>query len=290
MKRIKLLSLPFTFLIALFVGFTACDTTSDTGFTDNSNTTIEVKLTDAPANYDAVNIDIQSVRLHKNADAEGDSTASNEEAEEDGWITILEEPMDVNLLDLTNGNDITLGSAELEPGEYSQLRFVLGDGNTVTVDGEVIPLTTPSAQQSGLKLQLDTEIEAGVTYTLLVDFDAARSIVKAGNSGKYILKPVLHAVNLAEAGSISGNVQPAVTDSTDVNTHVMAVTNDDTLSTITDENGDYMIMGLLPATYDVTFDPESNIDSLSYADTTVTGVEVIANEEAVIDTVFLNQQ
>src|SRR5699024_7044678 len=120
------------------------------------------------ANYDAVTIDIREVRLHRNADEEIDSAETDEEAEEEGWITILKEPLEVNLLDLTNGNDITLGSTELEPGTYSQLRFILGNNNTVTVDGDVLPLTTPSAQQSGLKLKLNTKIEAGATYTLLV--------------------------------------------------------------------------------------------------------------------------
>lgn len=277
MKHKKLLSLPSVFLIAFVVVFTACDMTDETGFTNNS--TIEVKLTDAPANYDAVNINIRDVLLHRDENAEPDST--DQEAEESEWITILDDPQDVDLLELTNGNNITLGSAEVEAGEYSQLRFILGENNTITIDGETIPLTTPSAQQSGLKLQIDTEIEAGTTYTLLVDFDAARSIVKAGNSDKYILKPVLHAVNLEEAGSITGNVQSAATDSTEFRTNVMAITNDDTLSTITDDDGDYMIMGLLPANYDVVFDPDSDMHS----DTTVTDVEVVANEEAVIDTI-----
>ena len=283
MENLKPLSLLVTFSIATLIGFTACD---ETTVNNGQSAQVEVKLTDAPANYDAVTIDIQEVRLHANEDEEIDSTETDEDAEENGWITILDEPLEVDLLDLTNGNNITLGSAELDPGKYSQLRFILGNNNTITVDGEVIPLTTPSAQQSGLKLKLDSEIEAGTTYTLLVDFDAARSIVKAGNSGKYLLKPVLHAVNLAEAGSISGNVQPSAADSAGFNTNVMAVTDGDTLSTITGDNGDFKIMGLLPTTYEVIFDADSDL----YADTTVTDVEVVANEETVIDSVSLNQQ
>lgn len=283
MEHIKSLSLLVTFAIATLIGFTACD---ETTVNNGRSAQVEVKLTDAPANYEAVTIDIQEVRLHADEDEEIDSTETDDDAEENGWITILDEPLEVNLLDLTNGNNITLGSAELEPGQYSQLRFILGDNNTITVDGEVIPLKTPSAQQSGLKLKLDTEIKAGTTYTLLVDFDAARSIVKAGNSGKYLLKPVLHAVNLAEAGSISGNVQPSAADSVGFNTNVMAIADGDTLSTITGENGNYKIMGLLPATYEVVFDADSDL----YADTTVAGVEVMANEETVVDSVSLNKK
>lgn len=274
LQKIQSLSTAAIFLVAASLIFTACDSTSE----DGSRSTFKVQLTDAPADYDAVNIDIQAVRLHKKEEAEMDSSDSGS-----GWITILEEPLEVDLLELTNGNEITLGAVELEPGHYSQLRFVLGENNTITVDGQTMPLTTPSAQQSGLKLQLDANVEAGETYTLLVDFDAARSIVEAGNSGKYILKPVLHTVNLAEAGSISGTVQPAISDSTDVRTHVMAITNGDTLSTITADNGDFTIMGLLPATYDVVFDP----DTTAYADTTVMGVQVTANEVKEMGTIQL---
>lgn len=280
-KRLQSILSYGLFSLLLMVSFTACD--SATNNTNGGSANIEVKLTDAPANYDAVTIDIQSVRLHSDfeEDIDDDDSESDEEAEDEGWITIMDEPLEVNLLDLTNGNDITLGSTTLEEGEYSQLRFILGDNNTITVDGETIPLKTPSAQQSGLKLQLDTDIEAGETYTLLVDFDAAKSIVKAGNSGMYLLKPVLHAVNLAEAGSIGGYVSPSLADSAGFNTHVMAITNDDTLSTITGEEGNYKIMGLLPATYDVVFDPDSEM----YEDTTITGVEVIAGEETAVDSV-----
>ena len=279
MEQLKSFFLFVFFLAVSLISFTACD---DATVNNGRSAQIEVKLTDAPAHYEAVTIDIQEVRLHADEDEEIDSTETDEDAEANGWITILDEPLEVDLLDLTNGNNITLGTADLDPGQYSQLRFILGDNNTITIDGEVIPLKTPSAQQSGLKLKLDTEIEVGTTYTLLVDFDAARSIVKAGNSGKYLLKPVLHAVNLAEAGSISGNVQP----SADFRTNVMAIADGDTLSTITGDNGNYKIMGLLPTTYEVVFDAGSDL----YADTTVTGVEVMANEEIVIDSVSLNKK
>lgn len=273
MKQISLL---LSIIFFLFIGFTACDSTGSDGGTG----TMEVTMTDAPANYDSVNITINSVRVHQNEDSETDSTESDEEAEDDGWITITSEQMKVNLLELTNGNQVMLGSEELEAGTYSQVRFILGDDNTVTVDGETHNLQTPSAQQSGLKLKVDAEVEENTTYTLLVDFDAARSIVQQGNGG-YLLKPVLRAVNLAETGSIAGNVQP-----TDFNTHVLAMTDNETItSTITGDNGDFKIMGLTEGTYDVAFDPDSD----QYADTTVTDVEVTAGEETIVDDMQLEE-
>ena len=42
-------------------------------------------------------------------------------------------------------------------------------------------LTTPSAQHSGLKLNVHAELTEGITYKILLDFDAVRSVVKTGS-------------------------------------------------------------------------------------------------------------
>lgn len=277
MKKISIL---LSITIAFFIGFTACDLTDD----DDSTGTMEVSMTDAPANYEAVTITVNDVRVHQDANAETDGEESDDEAEENGWVSIMNESMEVDLLELTNGNQAILGSAELEAGNYSQIRLILGDNNSVTVDGETYNLQTPSAQQSGLKLNVDAEVEEGETYSLLIDFDAARSIVQQGNGG-YLLQPVLRSVNLTESGSIAGNVQPS-----DFNTHVLAVTNGDTTaSTITAENGDFQIIGLpAESTYEVVYHPSSD----EYADSTQTNIDVTQGAETNLGTIELepNQQ
>lgn len=275
-KRKPILLFSITFL-AIAITFIGCDV-ADEG--EGGTARMTVQLTDAPANYDAVYVDIQSVRVHQQEDIEADTADTDEEAEEEGWVTIMEEPMRVDLLDLRNGDTIQLGEEEIEAGEYHQIRFILGNDNEVVVDGQSYALTTPSSQQSGLKLSLDAEVEDGEIYNLLVDFDAGRSIVETG-SGKYILKPVLRAVNLEETGSISGVVAPA-----EFQTSVMAVINDDTLSTLTADDGSYSIIGVTEGTYDVTFVPNSD----AYADTTVADVSVAVDEDVDMGTINLPAQ
>lgn len=261
-------------LLAVATIIIGCDVT------DNSNegsARMSVELTDAPGDFDAVYIDIQSVRVHLEEDIEADS---DDEAENEGWVTINDDPIRVDLLELRNGNTIQLGEEELDAGEYHQIRFILGSDNEVVVDGEPFPLKTPSAQQSGLKLNIDADIEDGETYNLLVDFDAGRSIVQTGN-GMYILKPVLRAVNLEETGSISGAIEPA-----EVQTSVMAVANGDTLSTLSEEDGEFSILGVTQGNYDVIFDPISD----TYADTTITDVRVDIDEDVELGTIILSEQ
>lgn len=275
MNTIK--SLLLLTLVCLFAtaGFISCDVNNS----NSSSGTLKVKMTDAPANYDAVYIDVQAIRFHQNSDIETDNDESNQEAEENGWVTIDYDGDPVDLLTLRNGNTITLGETELDAAHYSQMRLILGDSNKVVIDGSTYALTTPSAQQSGLKLNIDTDITEGDTYTLLVDFDASRSIVTTG-SGKYILKPVLRAVDLSETGSISGVVQPS-----DFQTSVMAIMAEDTLSTLTDEDGAFSIQGAAEGTYDVVFAPTND----QYADSTQTDVSVSPGEDTDLGTVTLQQ-
>lgn len=274
MVRHKPLPLLSFVLIAITTVLIGCEVT-DNG--DGGTAQMTVQLTDAPGDYDAVWIDIQSVRVHLEEDIKTEETETDEEAEEDGWITLNEDPVRVNLLELRNGNTIQIGDEEIKAGEYHQIRLILGNDNEVVVNGESYALTTPSAQQSGLKLNLDAEIEDGEVYNLLIDFDAGRSIVETGN-GKYILKPVLRAVNLEETGSISGTVEPI-----DVQTSVRAVMDGDTLSTLTANDGTFSIIGVNNGTYDVEFVPNSD----SYTDTTIVDITVEESEDVELGTITL---
>ena len=291
MKVFKSISL---FLFAVLLTFTAVSC-SDSGLTDtdtkNSDeitgdapSSLKVILTDAPGDYESVFIDIQEVRVRRADSTETDSTESDSTEHEEEWVTVSQEPVRVDLLTLQNGNTLILGETELEPGTYDQMRLILGDDNEVVVNGESFYLKTPSAQQSGLKLKLDAEIEEGTSYSLLVDFDASRSIVETGKGKNpnfsYLLKPVLRAVNLQETGSISGVVVP-----NDFTTSVYTVVNEDTIATNTGEEGEFQILGLAEGLYDLNFEP----DSSGFQDTTITGIEVFSAEDTAIDTVKLSE-
>lgn len=265
MRLSKLLLILFVSLTTLMLGFVACDSTNSNSTEGNGRFTVQ--LTDAPGDFDAVFIDIQRVRV-KSDDFDDDDFDDDEDGldeDDKGWITLNNDPIRVDLLDLRNGNTIQLGDEEVETGGYDQVRLILGPDNEVVVDGESFPLKTPSAQQSGLKLKINAEVEDGEIYNLLIDFDAGRSIVQTGNGG-FILKPVLRAVELEETGSIEGSVVPF-----DFQTSVMAIANGDTLSTITDAEGEFAIIGVTPGTYAVVFNPNSE----AFADTTITDVTVL---------------
>jgi hypothetical protein len=84
--------------------------------------------------------------------------------------------------------------------------------SVVPSGGQETALESPSAQQSGLKLNLDVDVPAGKVVDLALDFDACRSVVRLGNSGRYNLKPVLSATTvLSDAGQrVVGYVDPSM--------------------------------------------------------------------------------
>lgn len=183
------------------------------GGTGASAGTLSVSLTDAPAcGFDAVNVTVERVRVHQLAGAD-DADA--------GWSDIvLSPPRRVDLLSLTNGAMESLGQTSLPAGNYTQLRLVLAPNSAarplansvVPTGGAETPLTTPSGQQSGLKLNTNLAVPAGEVLDVALDFDACKSVVKRGASGQYNLKPVIEVVPLVSTAGLRvvGHVDPAI--------------------------------------------------------------------------------
>jgi hypothetical protein len=235
------------FVLASFSGFLfSCNS-------DDKNARLQVWLTDAPGDYQEVNIDIQGVEVH-----------SSENAGENGWISLDVEGGVYNLLELTNGLDTLLGEVEIPGGRISQVRLKLGNNNTIKVNDQVYDLETPSGQQSGLKLQVHEILTEGITYKILLDFDVARSIVLAGN-GTYKLKPVIRAITEAQDGAIKGVISPK-----EATPAIYAISNLDTLgTTYSDSTGHFLLRGLPAGSYKVVFIPNSSFDVVEKTSVTV---------------------
>lgn len=174
---------------------------------------LRLALTDAPAcGYEEVVVTIERVRVHRDAAADPDDA---------GWSeVVLSPPREVDLLTLTNGVLEELGQTPLPAGRYTQGRLVLASevgaaqppNRLRPVGGVPTPLTTPSAQRSGLKFDLDIDVPAGSVADVVLDFDACRSVVRRGASGQYNLKPVLTALpRLSDVGQrVVGFVDPSI--------------------------------------------------------------------------------
>ena len=188
-----------------------------------------------------------------------------------------------NLLELTGGKDTLLADATIPAGTISQIRLILGNNNyIITPTGEKISLKTPSAQQSGLKVQLHQAVSGGMLYRLALDFDVARSIVFAGSSSNVILKPVLRVISFVPSGgNLKGFVAP---DS--VLTAVIAIQGLDTItSTFTDAlTGAYFLKDIPAGNYSLSFIPMNTIYKPTQKNTLV-----ILGQTTIVDSVRLQQ-
>ena len=266
----KVIAFGLMFIVLTLIWISGCNTVSSNSSRPG---TLQVKLTDAPALYDSVMIDIQKVEVQN-----VDST--------NGWVTVNDSSMMVNLLDLTNGAYKIIGQKQLDPGTYPQIRLVLGPNNYVVKNGIRIALTVPSGQQSGLKINANATIKADYTYTLLLDFNAAKSIVSTGNgkiTGSLILKPVIKATNEAQTGAISGTVSPASAKPV-----VYGISGTDTVSTTYADttSGDFKLIGLPSGSYNVSFVPADT----TYRDTTITSVSVVAGQTQQVGAINFTQK
>lgn len=178
--------------------------------------TLSLFLTDAPdGNYQAVYVTISEVHAKQGLDEEGGP-----------WWVVAEPNQTYDLLELTNGVLAHLGLTQLPAGHYDQLRLIIGtvpdDGLNifdeahpyanyiVDSDGTEHELKIPSGIQTGIKLVAGFDIYGGQVTELILDFDAEQSVVKAGASGSWLLKPTIRVL-----GTTVVTISGLVTDETD---------------------------------------------------------------------------
>lgn len=183
--------------------------------------TIDVYVTDAPPdkNVTAVLLTVSSLEVHLAA-AEMEQEQEQEQSEsgnltqeqeqeqeqEEGnggeWISInISDDMSTFDLLKVKGIEEFFGSSEVAAGKYTQVRLIVDKAEVAVDNGEPQEATVPSGE---LKIVRPFTVESGETTTLLIDFDAERSVVFTG-SGKIQVKPV---VKLSiEQGEKSGKPQ-----------------------------------------------------------------------------------
>ena len=141
-----------------------------------ANGYMTVKMTDAPANYLAVNVEVIGISAH---------------VDNVGWVDL---PCNAGVYDLlTLQNDVTATLASnvtLPVGKVSQVRLLLGANNSITTLTGTYDLKIPSGSESGLKVNLHEDIAPNNHVIVVLDFDAGLSVIENGRDS-YSLKPVV---------------------------------------------------------------------------------------------------
>lgn len=219
--------------------------------------TLSLSITDATTDeYKAVYVTIDEVSVHVGGNEHNDNN----------WEVIGSPDKTYNLLDLVNGVIEQLGIIELQAGHYTQMRLIIGEvpddginllsethpyaNYIINSSDEKYELKIPSGLQTGIKIINGFDINEDQTTELILDFDASRSIVMAGASGQWLLKPTIKVIN--EYSIINGTVSDdnqTLLEGALVSVQIFDPGAEDEkdkvvvqASTITDENGNYTIL------------------------------------------------
>lgn len=189
----------------------------------SSTGTLKLAITDMPSdNYASVVVSVKEIRVVP--------AGKEDAADNDPGLPVVARFTTAKVIDVMQLRfvQMALGEVVLPAGNYNQIRLILeanpnGQGQqplnylTLTTDPTTkIPLTTPSAQQSGLKINGPITVKPGIITAVMIDFDPNTAIVARGN-GAYNLKPtgirIVHMTDmLTQFGSITGTVSSTLKD------------------------------------------------------------------------------
>lgn len=277
------------FTIALFV-VTVLVSCTDNNDKNSDYGRLSVNLTDAPFPHDLVaeaNVTIFKIdarykgEMDINSEIEDNSDSSMTMEDKSSFVVLMEDEMEVNLLELTNGVTKNLVDLDVPVGIYDLVRVYVKGVNVVLTDGSTFDLKVPSGEQTGIKIFIKPGlvVEGGLSADLLLDFDVSKSFVAKGggstfeNITGFNFKPVIKACNMSTAGTLSGKVTTLQEEiAVGLEGAQVAVFAADTLNTttFTDADGKYMVMGLMAGSYDV------EVELSTYQKESVTDIEIVA--------------
>ncbi|MGE5349402.1 MAG: DUF4382 domain-containing protein [Actinomycetota bacterium] len=248
----------------------ACNKTG----TDDGMGRVVLKVTDAPfdiSNIESALVTITKVELRKAGDGISDGNP---------FITLSEDTVTLDLIDLRNGVTETLLDMEIPTGTYDLVRLYVDEAGLKLKDSEVIHrVKVPGGGQTGIKIFLRPalEVSEGNLEEVLLDIDLSRSFILRGNpahNNGFIFKPVIRAANMAKAGCIRGMVTD--TAGVKVKEATVWVEKDTVLATaFTDTLGYYAIIGVPAGEWSVSATKEG-YDTVRYD-----GVIVMAGNKTV---------
>lgn len=176
----KLLLIPLVAGLALSLAACGGQETKSEPAQPEGEGRLTFRMIDAPGDAEHLWVSVQQISLRP--------------CQGGGWLDVPTIPAPFDLLELASENAFQTISkiTQLPLGHYCETRLVLGEEAMVELEGgESQVLEVPSGSSSGYKIKGEYEVRDDALTVVTLDFDAEQSLHKAGNSGKYMLKPVV---------------------------------------------------------------------------------------------------
>lgn len=285
----------FSLVLLASVIITACkkdNSSSATTTVPAGKQKVAVYLNDDPVpNLTKVLIDVRFVEVkidtgkmhheddYYNDDHDGDN--DHHDGDHFGkWDTLSVTPRVYDLLKLKNGTDTLIANGLANTGKITKIRITLGTNNVIWTDSiHHYPLPICDSKPYVYIKVSSSSIDslAAGQYRIRIDFNVAKSI--EAENGQFCLRPMLKSYSDNTAGKIEGIVKPQ-----EAHAKVMAFNTTDTAYAIPEEDGEFRIRGLKPATYSVLYKATT-----PYKDTTIANVLVQKGIETKLPAVTLHK-
>jgi len=300
MKQVTLTTkLFFASLFSLVFFLVACKKENSIEIPPGSQN-LSVFLTDNPALFDKVLIDIRQLEVcvdtsdHNSSRSDDDKDddnsgrgGSNDDDDDDdddknddnskddhscNWQNINIRTGVYDLLTLRNGVDTLLGTVQIPAGRIRKIRLTLGANNTLVIDSVSYPLTLGGNSQQSIEIKVsddDLQMNSNRQGRITIDFDAGRSIISRDN--RFFLFPKLKSFCDEKSARLEGRVIPLAAAPVLV---TLYNTTDTSLAIPDSKDGEFKIRGLNEGTYNVLFR-----GSNGFRDTLISNISISRGKE-----------
>jgi len=258
----------FFFLVGIGLFSLACE-----GPDNSPKALVNVLLVDAPARWDSVVVEIQGVEI--------DFVQSGRQGEiQKIWMPYEPAKKTINLSVLVNGTALTVSRKEFPLGQITAITLKLGTSHALYQGDTRYPLTLPS-DITDYSQSLKVNLDAGISYDLVLDFDLEKSIrVTQTSPLKLAYTPTIQAYTSIGRSELNGTVFP-----TDIKPAIYAISGRDSVSTHTNSSGAFLFR-LSPGLYTLYIDPKDN----RFATDTLFNVEVKTDQRTTLDRITLSRR
>jgi hypothetical protein len=160
MKKITVMLVAFACLTVLLLSTCKKETA-------NGNSTVAVRLQDAPGHWDRCMVEVRGIRLFSSVN---------------GWITI---PISDTVIDILQLQDtsVLLGMVNLNAGTITEADLLLGVHDSITIGGATFVVSFLAGDSDDVAIKVNDTILPGGSFTLVLDLNAAQSFYQGDDGG-----------------------------------------------------------------------------------------------------------
>lgn len=233
---------------------------------------VNILLVDAPAKWDSVFVEIEGVELQL-------QISGRESETQTFFLPYTNGDKVIKISELIAGKALLLGRDELPIGKILSASLKLGNDHSLYYKGQRYPLPSKSIGLNPVLLRKSWELQSGISYDLILDFDLEKSIeVTTSTPLSFELKPFVRAFSAIGTGELKGSIEPST-----LRPALYAFSQTDTLSTHVNSAGSFSLR-LPPGIYTFFLDPKDeryksgfipNVEIVSGKSTDLTKITVV---------------